>query len=141
MKEQQPLFSVILIDDDSSEKVVIARIFKLLTDLPFRLDHVVKCSEAITLLAQRTYDLVLLDNRLSQRVSAQFSVPIIKEAIGSSPFAVISNDLSPTYLQDPLALGVDYVVDKAEIIGFLKSQMVHLLQSNGPIPPKDILIS
>lgn len=120
-------FNVILIDDDVTEKIIVERIFKSLTDLPFRLDHVTRCSQAITLLKKQSYDLVLLDNRLSMRMSAKFSVPIIKESIGTAPIAVISNDIMPDYLQDTRTLGVDYIVDKSDIIGFLKSQMTYLL--------------
>lgn len=131
MRSEHNIFEVILIDDDASEKTIIERIFKSLTDVPFRLDHVTRCSQAITLLKTQSYDLVLLDNRLSQRMSAKFSVPIIKDAIGTAPLAVISNDVTPTYLQDPAALGVDYVVDKSNIIDFLKSQMDYLLGRSG----------
>lgn len=137
--EEQEKFGVTLIDDEVAEKVIVERVFKSLTDFHFRLDHVTRCSAAIKLLDERRYDLVLLDNRLSQRMSAQFSVPIIKDAIGSAPLAVISNDISPAYLQDPRALGVDYIVDKTDIIDFLKSQMARLLgpgdrRSNIPEP-------
>lgn len=137
--EEQEKFGVTLIDDEVAEKVIVERVFKSLTDFHFRLDHVTRCSAAIKLLDERRYDLVLLDNRLSQRMSAQFSVPIIKDAIGSAPLAVISNDISPAYLQDPRALGVDYIVDKTDIIDFLKSQMARLLgpgdrRSNTPEP-------
>ena len=141
MTQEPQKFSVILIDDDVSEKVIIERVFKSLTDFPFRLDHVTRCSAAIKLLDQRAYDLVLLDNRLSQRMSAKFSVPIIKQAIGASPMAVISNDISPDYLQDPKALGVDYIVDKTDIIGFLKSQMSRLLGGGGPSAPHPEVVS
>jgi CheY-like chemotaxis protein len=127
----QTKFSVILIDDDPAEKILVERVFKALTDVPFRLDHVTRCSKAIALLEQRPYDLVLLDNRLSKRMSAKFSVPIIKSAIGSAPLAVISNDVSPDYLQDPVTLGIDHIVDKADLINFLKSQLDHLLRRSG----------
>lgn len=120
-------FYVILIDDDVAEKVIIERIFKSLTDVPFRLDQVTRCSQAITLMKEHAYDLVLLDNRLSKRMSAKFSVPIIKQGIGTAPIAVISNDLTPAYLQDIHTLGVDYIIDKSDIVDFLRSQMPYLL--------------
>jgi hypothetical protein len=41
-------FKGILIDDDVAQKIISERIFKSLTDLPFRLDHVTRCSQAIT---------------------------------------------------------------------------------------------
>ncbi|MGJ8560655.1 MAG: response regulator [Litorimonas sp.] len=127
MTSKQNIFGIILIDDDPAEKIVVERILSALTNAPFVLDHVTKCSQAIKLIETHTYQLVLLDNRLSRRMSAKFSVPIIKAAIGAAPIAVISNDLSPDYLQDSKDLGVDYIVDKANMIDFLKSQLAHLL--------------
>lgn len=125
-------FSVLLIDDDPFEARTVNRIFEALTDARFRVDHVEKCSQAIPLLDQHRYDLVLLDNRLSSRISARFSVPIIKAAIGSAPMAIISNDTSPDYLQDPRTLGVDHIVDKSDMIAFLKSQLDSLLGRRDP---------
>lgn len=140
MNQKSIHFNVILIDDDVAEKMIVERIFKSLTDLPFRLDQVTRCSQAITLMKEHAYDLVLLDNHLSKRMSAKFSVPIIKQGIGTAPIAVISNDVTPAYLQDIHALGVDYIIDKADIIDFLRSQMTYLLGcGDQPSTPTDVL--
>ncbi|GLQ20948.1 response regulator [Algimonas porphyrae] len=135
MSDSDPKFCVLLIDDDPFEARTVNRIFGALTDAPFYIAYVQKCSEAIALLDHRRFDLVLLDNRLSERISARFSVPIIKAAIGRAPLAIISSDTSPTYLQDPATLGVDFIVDKSEMITFLKSQLGGLLHGDGqPVP-------
>lgn len=131
MDDNAPKFCVLLIDDEPAEKAIITRIFKALTSVPFQVDHVLKCSSAITLLQDHRYDLVLLDNRLSQRISAKFSVPLIKASNHSATMAVISNDVTPGYLQDAKELGVDYIVDKSDMIEFLKSQMDYLLSGKG----------
>ena len=132
MQAPEPHFCVLLIDDDPFEARTINRIFGALTDAPFNGTYVEKCSEAIALLKQRRFDLVLLDNRLSERISAKFSVPIIKASIGSAPLASISNDVSPAYLQDKATLGGDHIVDKSDMIAFLKSQLGSLLSGSGP---------
>lgn len=126
MRHTLETFRIILIDDDPAEKLIIERILTALVDVPFRLDHVTKCSQAITLIEKHVYKLVLLDNRLSSRMSAKFSVPIIKSVIGTAPIAVISDDVSPDYLQSAEALGVDYIIDKTDMIDFLKSQLDYL---------------
>lgn len=128
-------FSILLIDDDPAEKAIITRILKALTSAAFHIDHALKCSAAVTMVQNRTYDLVLIDNRLSERISARFTVPIIKGIIKDAPIAVISNDVSPDYLQDKHALGVDHIVDKADMIAFLKSQLDHLLGGRGHSTP------
>lgn len=127
-------FRVLLIDDEPVEHVTVNRILSALTDRPFLVEHVEKCSQAVALLQNQTFDLVLLDNRLSERMSAKFSVPIIKSAIGQSPLAIISNDISPDYLRDPKTIGVDFIVDKSDLIEFLKSVLDMLLGRSGSAP-------
>lgn len=120
MTIKSPAFNVLLIDDDIDELAIIQRIFGTLTSAPVRIDHAYKCSEAVNLLHQRHYDLVLLDNRLSGQISAEFSAPFILSALDESTVAIISSDIDLPYLKDPDSLGVDFVVDKAKIIPFLR---------------------
>lgn len=110
---------------------MISRILKALTPSEFRLDHVLKCSEALSLLDKEHYDLILLDNRLSDRVSAKFSVPLIKAANQDTPIAVISNDVTPGYLQDKAKLGVDHIIDKSDMVDFFRTQLSRLTGKRG----------
>ena len=126
-------FSLLLIDDQPDERFVVERILKVVTQAAVRLDHVLKCSAAMPLVAERRYDLVLLDNRLSDRISARVSVPLIKAANPAAPIAIISTDLSPAYLQDPATLGVDFVVDKADLGSFLKVQLARIEGDDPPL--------
>jgi DNA-binding NtrC family response regulator len=126
-------FSLLLIDDQPDERFVVERILKVVTQAAVRLDHVLKCSAAMPLVAERRYDLVLLDNRLSDRISARVSVPLIKAANPAAPIAIISTDLSPAYLQDPATLGVDFVVDKADLVSFLKVQLARIEGDDQPL--------
>ncbi len=135
MAPSDPKFTILLIDDDNTEKVTVTRILRALTTTTFHLDHVERCSQALALLKDKTYDLVLLDNRLSERVSAKFSVPIIKSAINAAPLTIISNDVTPNYLQSPTELGVDFIVDKTDMIDFLRSQINTLLGRGDRHPP------
>lgn len=141
MAPSDPKLTILLIDDDDTEKVTVTRILRALTNTTFHLDHVERCSQALTLLKKKTYDLVLLDNRLSKRISAKFSVPIIKSAIKNAPLTIISHDISPTYLQNPTELGVDFIVDKKDMIDFLRSQINTLLgrgDGRSPISSKPV---
>lgn len=115
-------FNVLLIDDEIEELAIIQQVYKVLNYAPVTVDHAYKCSEAVNLLNQHHYDLVLLDNRLSGHISAEFSAPFILSAINKSTVAIISNDIGAPYLKNPHVLGVDYVVDKAKIIAFLRDQ-------------------
>jgi len=118
-----PVFNVLLIDDKVEELEIIQRIFKAMTHAHVCVDHVLKCSEAFNLLNQYSYDLVLLDNRLSGQISAEFSVPFITSSINTATLAIISNDIEVPYLKDPKVLGVDHVIDKSKMISFLRDQL------------------
>jgi CheY-like chemotaxis protein len=117
------LFDILLIDDEAEELEIIRRIVGALTEAPVQVDHVSKASEAVARLNARSYDLVLLDNRLSGTISAEFSAPFIRSAYGVARVAVISSNIDEPYLHDPTTLGVDHVVDKADMIAFLRDQI------------------
>lgn len=123
MSPQSPKFTILLVDDDPDEKGQVTRIFKALTPEFFEIDFVTKCSEAVRRVQMQSYDLVLLDDRLSQKISAKFSVPMIKTTNPAVPIAVISNDISSDHLENTRALGVDHIVDKAHMVDFLRSQI------------------
>lgn len=120
MVSRSPSFKVLLIDDEIEELALVKRIFKAVTNDPVHIDHAFKCSEAFNWLNQHQYDLVLLDNRLSGDISAEFSAPIIKSSLNKAIVAIISHDIAVPYLRHPESLGVDFVIDKAKIIPFLR---------------------
>ncbi|GLQ24287.1 hypothetical protein GCM10007853_21610 [Algimonas ampicilliniresistens] len=127
MDNTPSIFSILLIDEDTSETQTIRTILKSLTDAPFSIDHVLKCSQALGLLRERRYELVLLEKQLSQRISARFSVPMIKAAIQLAPIAIMSKYDTSFSHADPVEHGVDYVIDKANMADFLRSQLNYLL--------------
>ncbi|WP_298916191.1 response regulator [uncultured Algimonas sp.] len=118
-----PVFNVLLIDDDAHELEIVQRVLTVLTEAPFAVDHVVRVSEAVKLLNDHDYDLVLLDNRLSDRISAQFSAPFVTSAFSRATVAIISSDIDVPYLETPEQLGVDHIVDKKDMIVFLRDQV------------------
>lgn len=120
MRPESSTFKVLLIDDEIDELIIVRRIFDALTDDLIRVDHAHKCSEAVKLLQQDRYNLVLLDNHLSGQISAEFSAPFILSSLAGSTIAIISHDIDVPYLKDPDDIGVDFIIDKAKIITFLR---------------------
>ena len=118
-----PFFNVLLIDDQAEEATTVRRILSALTTEPTCVDHVTKSSAGVGLLNAYDYDLVLLDNRLSDRISAEFSAPFIRSARSRAPIAIISGDINLHYLRRPEQLGVDYIIDKADLVNFLRDQL------------------
>jgi len=127
-------FSVLLIDDEIEELALVKRIFAAITEDSVDVDHAFKCSEACSRLSERQYDLVLLDNRLSGNISAEFSAPFIVASLNEAIFAIISNDINVPYLRYPENLGVDFVIDKAKIIPFLRD--IHAVKTGAAAPAK-----
>lgn len=129
------IFNVLLIDDNVEELALIQRILKALTHEAVCVDHVYKCSEAVNFLNHYSYDLVLLDNRLSGQISAEFSAPFILTALSTAPIAIISHDINMPYLASPDILGVDYIISKDKIITFMRQQYerkIKILERRGP---------
>lgn len=121
---------ILLIDDDILERQSLKRcVDKIANSDGTSVHHAFKCSEAIDLLLQHSFDLVMLDNLLAASISGKFSVPMIKQYLGSCPLVIISNNIDVDYLQDPETLGVDAVIDKRDLDIF----MLKFLESRDPL--------
>ena len=111
---------ILLIDDDAYEEAVLRRFLKALSDQPFQLTYVEKCSSAMRLLRTNTYDLVLLDDRLSRSMNSMLSLPLFAGMGSVSPIVIISNDISASHLKEVGKFGVEEVVSKSDLSKFLR---------------------
>ncbi len=111
---------ILLIDDDPDEKIFISLHLRTLGCNDVRVDHAFTCSEGMTKLTHQKYDLVLLDNKLADSISAEFSVPFLKDQLDETPIAIISNNISAPHLSSPSILGVDFIIDKNKLSKFLE---------------------
>lgn len=94
-----------------------------LTDDRCRTVMTTQWKEALEHANARAFDMILLDNKLSRTITAQVTVPMLMKARYRSPIAIISSDIRQDYLTHPSVLGVDYIVDKARLTEFLKTQV------------------
>lgn len=111
---------ILLIDDDPDEKIFISFHLRNFGCSDVIIDHVSKCSERLTKLTQRKYDLVLLDNVLADSISTEFSVPFLKDHLDKTSISIISNNISAPHLSSPSILGVDFIIDKNKLSKFLE---------------------
>lgn len=113
------MLNILLIDDDIiEEKILELQLRKAGFNL-FHVEHVTKCSEALKSMLSQRFDIILLDNSLADSISAEFSVPFIKENLQGACLIIISNDTERPHLKDPDILGVDYIVNKLDLSNFM----------------------
>ena len=114
---------VLLVDDDPVMHMIVENMLSHLTDERCAVVSVMEWSKAREHANTRQFDLILLDNQLSKSITAQITVPMLRKSRFRSPIAIISSDIRLDYLSHPSVLGVDYIVDKANLTTFLKSQV------------------
>lgn len=114
------MYQILLIDDDFFERDLVKDICDKTLSSKFQLHYVKDMPDALRLLGRIKFDLILLDNILSTFTNAKNSVPLIKEKSQEAPIAVISNDVSASYLAHPSIVGVDHIVEKSKLPAFLK---------------------
>lgn len=114
------MLNILLIDDDLLEKELVESVLqKHLSERSFKLQHVFKCSDAITFLIKGKFDLVLLDNMLAASISGKFSVPVIRQYLKDTPLVIVSNNIDLDYLKSPEILGVNDIISKSSLTAFL----------------------
>ena len=118
-----PLINILLIDDDTIEKKILEIHLKKAGYRNVKVSHAIKCSKALQHLMQTKFDIILLDNRLSNAITADVTVPIIKGYLHGVPLVIISNDTDQPHLQSPEILGVDYIVNKSDLMGFMHKML------------------
>jgi DNA-binding response OmpR family regulator len=114
------MHNLLLIDDDPWEREFVKDMCTKVLKSDFRLHYVKDLPDALNLLDEKRFDLIMLDNILSPAINAKRSMPKIKEKSGDSPIAIISNDTSVDYLNSPAHVGADHVIEKAKLPSFLK---------------------
>lgn len=117
------MLRILLIDDDKHEKKILTHLIKEAGFENFNVEHVTKCAEALNCLSRQQYDFVLLDNALSDSISATFSVPFVQAYLDGTPLAVISNNIDVPHLRNPDVLGVDYIVGKDKLTPFMRRML------------------
>ena len=117
------MFSVLLIDDDPDEQIILNRILRHLTHGQFKLTYVRWVFKAIDLIREEAFDLILLDNRIGPKLTAQTNVSRFEEPTSRDKLVIYSDNTDPLYLSDPRILGVYKVVNKVDVLGFLRYEV------------------
>jgi len=106
------MFTILLIDDDSMEFHLVQHMLKECLDEKFVLRYANTIPKAKAVLKMESVDVVLLDDKLNNGLTAEQTVPVLREATENVPLVVISSVIDAAYLKDKTILNVFDVVDK-----------------------------
>ena len=106
------MLKILLIDDEPIEERITFQLLKRDYGLPFTLEYAKSIEEGMVLLRDRTYDLILLDDRIAPNVTAVQTVPLVRAAAGVVPLILISSSLDAAHLKDKAVLDVYDIIDK-----------------------------
>lgn len=106
------MLTILLIDDDPTEFHLIQGILKECLDEKFVLRYANTIPKAKGILNMESIDVVLLDDKLNNGLTAKQTVPVLREATEDVPLVVISSVIDAAYLKDKTILNVFDIVDK-----------------------------
>ncbi len=102
-EKAQALIRILLVDDHALFRDSVARV--LTASSPFEVEHCASIREALALLAQRTFDIVLLDHDLGSERASQF-LPAARQAGFDGRVLVVTAWVSDTEARRLLRQGV-----------------------------------
>ncbi len=113
--EQQKRIGVLLIDDDPTEYEIIQYKLKKVESHDVAVDFVSTLDDGLQKLAERSYDIILIDNMLPPHNDFRQTVPLIRKARYIGPIGIISSDISSNYFQSFSEFGADFRMSKQEV--------------------------
>jgi hypothetical protein len=119
MESNAPTHRILLINSNAAKEEEFRRIFEPFKGVSVEIDCVSQFSQSMALLKDKAYDFLLVDFELSQRISAKFSIPMIKSVTRNLPIAVFAHDLRSFGTLKPADLGVDYILQTSEVFGIV----------------------
>jgi ActR/RegA family two-component response regulator len=111
--------SILLIDDDEYENIIVTRILANHFKYGFLLDFAKTLDDALTHLMTNTYDYVFLDDRLSATINSVVSVKVLKQYLKGAELVIISNNLYEAHLLDKSILQVADIVHKDDLPNYV----------------------
>ncbi len=88
-----------MIDDDPTEYEIIQYKLKKVDSHDVAVDFVSTLDAGLEKLAERSYDIILIDNLLPPHNDFRQTVPLIRKARYIGPIGIISSDISGNYFQ------------------------------------------
>lgn len=109
------MLRVLLIDDEELEYRLVKMMFRQGYKGEYELVYAATLAEAATILSSNSFDVILLDDKLSDGSTAFQNVPHLKSIAPATPFCIVSKSLDAAHLQDKAILDVYDIVDKFDL--------------------------
>lgn len=113
------MLSILLIDDERMEHRFFDAALRTAFGSVYTLEYARSVSSALPLLESKTFDLIFLDDQLSNLSNAVVSVPQVEVYANGAPIVVVSKSTHSEYMKDKVALGVADIVNKFNLNEYL----------------------
>lgn len=120
--------NILYIDDDPAEHKFLGFFLKKGDHPDVHLTSVETLDAAVAVLQDRRFDLVFLDDRCRPYSSCLETLPHIQSHLNGAKIAIVSSSIEATHLQSAEMLGVDRIIDKAELRGLLDQNIRALFE-------------
>lgn len=109
------MISVLLIDDDDFQHVILNHMLKSCFGDGYTLESASNLEDALSLLGDNRFDAIFLDNRLVPFKDFRETFPKISAVANGTPTYVISSHIEEPCFQEAAHFGVSKVIDKFEL--------------------------
>lgn len=109
------MLRVLLIDDEELEYKLVKMMFRDTYKSEHELDYAQNLDAAKAYLRDKTYDIILLDDKLSDGSTSVDNVPALRKMTDATPLCIVSKSIDAAYLQDKAILDVYDIVDKFDL--------------------------
>jgi CheY-like chemotaxis protein len=113
------MLSLLLIDDERMEHRLFDNALRTAFGGLYKLEYARSVASALPLLESKTFDLIFLDDQLSNLNNAVVSVPQLQVYSNGAPIVVVSKSTNSEYMKDKDALGVAGIVNKFDLTNYL----------------------
>lgn len=109
------MLRVLLIDDEELEYKLVKIMFRDTYRSAHELDYARDLREAEGFLRDKSYDMILLDDKLSDGSTSVENVPALRGMTNKTPLCIVSKSIDASYLKDKTILDVYDIIDKFDL--------------------------
>lgn len=109
------MISILLVDDDDFQHVILDHILQGCLQTGYALDGAKSLDAALDILADKRFDAIFLDNRLTPYKDFRETFPRIRAIAEGTATYLISSHIEDPCFHEAKSLGITKVIDKFEL--------------------------